>query len=209
MRRFTLASMIVLLIVLMMPFTAAAWFWEDDADAQAEQAPDIGFVPAAAADLASQLDMQLANYLGTCDFSARGVSLVITTPVDLQSLESTSPLARQMAEEMGAWFANAGYAIQEIRLAKSIMIKAGSGEFYLTRDTNLLAQHKVTAGAVLVGTYTITSQSVRFTMELLHSSTNAVLAKGAVTMPVTRELRPLLADRSPTIRVSAGTRLGY
>lgn len=207
MKRVSLASMIVLLMVLLLPFTAAA-FWPFDDEEAEEQMPDIGSVPAAAAELGHIMDVQLANYLGQCEYPARGVSLVITTPVDLRTLESASPLARQMSEEMAAWFVGAGYAVQEIRLAKSIMIKPDTGELFLTRDTNLMASHKVTAGAVLAGTYTITSKSVRFNMQLIHSGTNTVLAKGSVTIPVTRELQPLLVDLSPYIQTSSGTRLG-
>ena len=204
MHRYILFSIMLMFMALLLPFSAAAWFW------QGEKEPEIGIVPAAARQLADGLDLQLARRMGQHEAPARGVSILITTPVELRSLESSSPLARQMAEEMAGWFAEAGYMVQEIRLAGSIMIKPDTGELLLTRDTALMARHRATGAAVLTGTYTITSRSVRFNMQLIHAGTNAVLAKGSATVPITSELRPLLVDLHPSRHVvpSVGTRLG-
>ena len=204
MHRFILFIIMLMVMALLLPFTAAAWFWESDRE------PEIGIVPAAAQQLAGGLDLQLARRMGQHEAPARGVSIIITTPVELRGLDSSSPLARQMAEEMAGWFTEAGYMVQEIRLASSIMIKPDTGELLLTRDTALMAKHRASGTAVLTGTYTITSRSVRFNMQLIHAGANSVLAKGSVTIPITGELRPLLVDLHPSRHAvpSVGTRLG-
>jgi hypothetical protein len=205
MHRFILFIVTLLLMTLLLPFTAAAWFWKSK-----EEPDEIGSVPAAAWQLAGNLDMQLARRMGHPEAPVRGVSIIITTPAELRSLDSSSPLARQLAEEMAGWFAEAGYMVQEIRMAKSIMIKPETGELLLTRDTALMARSRASATAVLTGTYTITSRSVRFNMQLIHAGTNSVLAKSSVTIPVSQELHPLLVDlNSRGIVPSVNTRLGH
>ncbi len=206
MKRLTLLIITLLFMTLLLPFTAAAWWpFGDD-----EEGPVIGTVPAAAWELSQAMNMQLARRFSQDQTAARNVTLIITTPVELRGLNSSSPLARQMSEEMAGWFAEAGYSIQEIRMAKSILVRENTGELVLTRDLALMASAKASSNAVLTGTYTVTPRNVRFNMQIIHTGTNAVLAKGSVTIPVTQELRPLLADlaASRTILPSAGTRLG-
>ncbi len=207
MKRLSLLIITLLFMTLLLPFTAAAWWPFSDDE---EEGPVIGTVPTAAWELSQAMNMQLARRFSQDQTAARNVTLIITTPVELRGLDSSSPLARQMSEEMAGWFAEAGYSIQEIRLAKSIIIRENTGEIVLTRDLALMASNKASSNAVLTGTYTVTPRNVRFNMQIIHTGTNSVLAKGSVTIPITQELRPLLADLtlSRTILPSAGTRLG-
>jgi hypothetical protein len=206
MKRLTLIIMALLLMTMILPFTAAAspWPFGDEDTVQ------VGTVPAAAWELSRAMDMQMARRLGQYETPARGISIIITTPVELHYLESSSPLARQLSEEMAGWFVEAGYTVQEVRLAKSLLMRKGTGELMLTRDVELLASNKaLSSNVVLMGTYTATSRNVRFNMQFIHTGTNTVLAKGSVTIPVTREIKPLLADVSASrhIQTSASTRL--
>ena len=59
-----------------------------------------GTVPQAASALARQIDRQVAERLMQADTPAQGVSLAVTVPVDVNDLDASSPLARQMAEEL-------------------------------------------------------------------------------------------------------------
>jgi hypothetical protein len=83
------------------------------------------------------------------------------------------------------------------------------GEMLLTRKVDQLASTTVNSVAVLVGTYTVTSRSVRFNMRLIRTDSNEILSMGTATVPVTEELQPLLADLKGPRKVtpSVGTRL--
>ena len=184
---------IVLTMSAFVPFTAAA----------AE-----GTVPKAAGLIAAQLDQQLSQRIGTHPGGKQAVSIAITVPVFLSNLGQSSPLARQMAEEITCRLVEAGYAVDEIRKGRDIVMEEGVGEMILTRNLNRLASRDVTTAAILAGTYTVTSDSVRFNIKLIHTPSNQVLAMGNATVPVTTEVFPLLADRGKgPVMPSVGTRL--
>lgn len=166
-------------------------------------------VPEAADAMASSMDAQLARHLGQDGAPPRGISIMVTTPVDLGNLEGANGLARQMAEEMSRWFVQAGYRVQEIRKGRTILFQPETGELLLTRRVDLLGAQTVSSVAILAGTYTITPRAVRFNMRLIHTPGTEVLAMGTATVPVSEELRPLLVDASRTapIRPSVGTSL--
>ena len=117
-------------------------------------------------------------------------------PVWLDNLQRTSPLARQMTDELARYFKECGYRLEELRKGDEILMTPERGEFLLTRDTKKLLSRDVNTHAVLVGTYTVTDRSVRFNMRLIHTPSREVLAAGSGTVPVTDELLPLLRDKS-------------
>lgn len=166
-----------------------------------------GTVPKAARAIAAQLDQQLAQRIGTHPGGKRSVSIAITVPVFLSNLGQSSPLARQMAEEITCFLVEAGYSVEEIRKGRDIVMEEGVGEMILTRNLNRLASRDVNSAAILAGTFTVTSESVRFNVKLLHTPTNEVLAMGTATVPVTTETFPLVADRRGPMLPSVGTRL--
>ena len=176
--------LIVMLMVLacLLPLSAAA--------------VETGTVPKAADQMAQAMDVQIMRRLGAYPDEGRGsVGIAATVPVFLGDLTQSSPLARQMAEEVVRWFVNAGYRVDEIRKGSEIVMVPRSGEMILTRQRSQLASASVRTSLVLAGTYTITRESVRFNLRLLHAPTNEVLAMASATVPVTDELFPLLADR--------------
>ncbi|MBZ2171502.1 MULTISPECIES: FlgO family outer membrane protein [Nitratidesulfovibrio] len=185
-------ALLVLTIGLLLPLAAAA-----------------ASVPEAADAMAAAMDVQMARKLGQEAPPAKGISIMVTTPVDLGDLEGANGLARQMAEEMSRWFVQAGYRVQEIRKGRTILFQPETGELLLTRKTELLGTQNVSSVAILAGTYTITPKAVRFNMRLIHTPSNEVLAMGTATVPVSEELRPLLVDASRLgpIRPSVGTSL--
>lgn len=179
----------------------------------------VGNVPKAADDIAKQMDKQLMIRFGgkseLC-FSSENralrnrINVMATVPVNLNNLEVSCPLARQMAEEITRWMVNAGYQLEELRKGKDIFFSRPTGETLLTRNTNLLATRQVSSEAVLVGTYVITPDQVRFNVRLLHTPSNEVLAMGTATVPITDDVIPLLTDNTgKTLRIapSIGTRL--
>ncbi len=166
----------------------------------------VGSVPKAADDIAKQMDKQLMIRFGGKSPAWTGsgsqedrairnrLSVMATVPVNLNNLDVSCPLARQMTEEISRWMVNAGYQFEELRKGKDIFFSKPTGETLLTRDTRLLATRQVSSEAILVGTYVITPDQVRFNIRLLHTPTNDVLAMGTGTVPITDDVRPLLTD---------------
>ena len=179
----------LVLAALLFPLTAAA----------------AGTVPTAATSIAKQLDEQLMmRFAGSSsDMSRRDsealararIMIMGTTPADINNLESASPLARQMTEEISRWLINAGYRFQELRKGRDIRFDKFKGEFILTRDVRQLSNTSGTSQAIMAGTYVTTSDQVRFSIKLIHTSSNEVLAMATATVPITDDLRPLVRDR--------------
>lgn len=170
---------VILIISCLLPLTAAA----------------RGTVPEAADEMAVVMDQQIMRLVGNFPGGRGTVSIATTVPVFLGDLDQSSPLARQMSEEITRWFVAAGYRVDELRKGRDIIMEPRTGEMILTRQISRLESSQVRTVAVLAGTYTITRDSVRFNMRLLHSPSNQVLAMATGTVPVTEELFPLLADR--------------
>ncbi|MEG2173631.1 MAG: FlgO family outer membrane protein [Desulfovibrionaceae bacterium] len=204
-------AFMLLLAALCMPIAAAA----------------VGNVPKAANDIAKQMDKQLMARYGakssngneggvtigssSADYSTRQrISIMSTVPVSLNNLQVSSPLARQMVEEIARWMINAGYVFEEIRKGQDIQFSNPTGETLLTRDTARLASRTVTSAGVMVGTYVVSTEQVRFNIRILHTPSNEVLAMGTATVPITEDIRPLLYDMSQTpvkVMPSIGTKL--
>ncbi len=155
-----------------------------------------GMLPDMAAETADELDAQLVQRLGGIERPAQGMTLIVTTPANLSNLELTCPLARLYAEELATWFVSMGYRVQEARKAQTIMFAPGRGEFGLTRNADIIDEQNLSAMLLLTGSYTVTSQSVRFNMRLIHAATNETLAMASATLPITREVLELLEDGS-------------
>lgn len=155
-----------------------------------------GTVPQAASAVGRQIDRQIVQRLMQPDTPATGVSLAVTVPVDVNDLDVSNPLARQMAEDLARWFVQAGYPVQEIRKGRMLLIEPGDGEKLLTRRNNYLANPDVESAAILVGTYSVTNRSVRFNIRALHTASQEVLGMAAISIPLTSEVKSLLGQRN-------------
>ena len=198
------------LAILLMPMAAAAGM------------TTRGTVPIAADEMAEAIDKQILGHFGVEQagfFSKsdqknqplkvrRSLSISCTVAVDLNNLESSSPVGRQISEEMARWFVQAGYRVNEIRKGKDVYIDPSRGETLLTRDVRKLLTTNVTTEAVLAGTYVVSPEQVRFSMRLVHVPSNAILGMGTATVPITNDLMPLLHDMKETkVMPSIGTKL--
>lgn len=164
-----------------------------------------GNVPAAAACLGKQLDAQMMKRFGypnsntignnqNNDFARSRIMIMSTTPANLGNLQQTSGLGRQISEEVTRWLKNKGYKYEDLRKGRDIRFEQRAGEFLLTRSVPKLASTNGVGQAILAGTYVLSTDDVRINMELICVSTNEVLAKAAVTIPITSDLLPLLAE---------------
>ncbi len=183
--RFTAIHRIFVLPVLALAFIA----WP----VPAKSAKSLeGAVPQAASALARQIDRQIAARLQQPETPAQGVSLAVTVPVNVNDLDESNPLARQMAEDLARWFVQAGYSVQEIRKGGVVLFEPRNGEKLLTRRSELVDNDTVTSAAVLVGTYTVTNKNVRFNIRIIQTAGREVLGMATISVPVTSELRALL-----------------
>ena len=165
-----LATVLLLLVALLLPLAAAA-----------------GMLPNMAAEMADELDAQLAARFNIRKRPLQNMTLVMTTPVSLGNFEVSSPLARLMAEEMSTWFVSAGYNVKEIRRGQDILFAPHRGEFLLTRKSRLLQRRNMGTELIVTGTYTVTSKHVRFNMRIVHAATNDILAMCSATLPMDSE----------------------
>lgn len=146
----------------------------------------------AAASLGVEMNHQLADRFGQQEGAANGISVIVTTPVDLNNLEESNPVARQMQEELARWFIRSGYSVQEVRSGRSLLMRPSTGELLLTRNRDLTAAHTIQSALTMVGTYSITSRSIIFNVRLMQTGGNEVFAMSNVTLPISGELRGML-----------------
>ena len=149
-------------------------------------------VPQAASAMGREMDRQVVASLGQGESPAQGVALFVTTPVNVNNLEESNPLARQMQEELSRWFVQSGYEVQEIRQGTDLLFEPETGELLLTRNTELLGSTGADGPSVLTGTYVVSSRNVRFNIRLVHLGTRRVLAMSTMTVPINAEVSSLL-----------------
>ncbi|MBQ4132590.1 MAG: hypothetical protein IJD04_02515 [Desulfovibrionaceae bacterium] len=178
------------------------------AAADEPQQPIAPLVPTAAQRMTAEINAQM-SYVAD---SASGLSIVVTTPQDLNNFGVSSPLGRQLQEEMSYLLTRSGYQVEELRKGRYVVFDQEQGEFLLTRDTELLQSLRFNTNLIMVGTYTVGPISVRVNMKVLHAPTREVLASSSTTIPMTREIRMLTSNRALENMgrtPSVGTRLPY
>lgn len=151
-------------------------------------------IPEAARTAAAQLDEQLSERLQLLEGPAKGTTLILSTPVALENMEQSSPLARLLGEELATWFVQSGYRVQEIRRTKGMLMEPGLGEVALSRDVRLVDTRYQKSAVILTGTYSQTRRNVRFNLRLLAATTGEVLAMSSQTIQITSETAELLDD---------------
>lgn len=179
--------------------------------APAPQAGAGETVPGTAGRIVAELGAQLSERLGSPGEPVRGLSVMVTTPVNLNDFKESSALARLMGEELAADLVEAGYVVAESRKGRFLLFKPQGGEFMLTRKPELLSRKTTNSELVLLGTYLATSEHVRFNVRLVSASNGETLAMTGATMPLTLEAAELLggeaAERAGRLRPSVRTAL--
>jgi len=177
--------------------TAPSW-------AASVSVPDIAYA------LASELDAQLAEKLGT-ESPVKGVTMIVTTPSDLNDMEQVAPVARLMSEEMTGWFVEAGYRVKEMRTGRHVLFRPKTGEMLLTRRADLLAEKFRESQLILVGTYSGTARYIRFNMRLIQAAGGEVVAMSSRTLAISRDTAELAGEERRAafsrIRPSVSTKL--
>ena len=150
-------------------------------------------VPQVASAMGREMDRQLSKRFGQTE-GTKSLSLCITTPMDINDLEASNTLARQMQEELARWFVQAGYPVLEIRKGRDLLFEPSTGEMLLTREEKLLGNINVTSAAIVAGTYTVTPENVRFNVNIVRTANREVLAMSTLTVPMTPEVAALVGS---------------
>ncbi len=123
--------------------------------------------------LARGLALQLKTNYRQGDLSS--CTCVVTTFVDIDDLSRSSEFGRLLSEAIGAELFRYGGAVLDVRQARSLMVRPGTGELMLSRDTENL-RGGIDAGTVMVGTYGVGRSSVAITARIVEISTRRVLS---------------------------------
>ncbi|MGL4722177.1 MAG: FlgO family outer membrane protein [Desulfovibrionaceae bacterium] len=123
--------------------------------------------------------------------SSKEFPLLVTTPVDINTLLSSTPLGKQFAQEMATQFVQKGYLLQEARLANSLIFSETEGELILSRSVSLV-NPQITIGYLVAGTYAFSMSHIRFSIEIIDAKTSTIVAMASVSIPITEDMKPLL-----------------
>lgn len=111
-----------------------------------------------------------------------------------QDLNQSSAMGRLLAQQMASRFIQAKYTVVEIKVRKDIRLRkeGGKGQFLLSRELEKVAEMQQ-ATSVLVGSYIATRNQLFVNTQLILLKGSVVLASQDFIIPLTFELRKLLA----------------
>ena len=125
----------------------------------------IGISYAAADALASQLERS---------FPA-GTSIIVTTLVSINQLESSSPMGRLISEQLANRFTHLNYNVIEVKTRNQLYVKRNEGELILTREIREIAQHHKVQ-LIVSGTYTETPDRVFVNLKVIDWESDLIRA---------------------------------
>jgi TolB-like protein len=128
--------------------------------------------------------------------------LIVTTFVNLNDLYETSALGRLMSEQLIGELQRAGAEIIDARIATSLQISKGFGEYALSRDMSQLS-YIHGAQTVVVGTYSVAAEEIVVNARLLQQEDGSVLSSASIVFPTDNLTSALL--REPGKPVSEGS----
>lgn len=115
--------------------------------------------------------------------------------VNMDDLESTSPLGRLLARQMASRFTQRGYAVTEVKLRKTLAMRQGKGEFLLSRNLADIQQKDLKSQAVLVGSYLVAHNTLFVTAQVIRTRDQVVLASQDFNLGLSSDLRAMLAAK--------------
>ena len=111
--------------------------------------------------------------------------------VNMDNLEQTSSFGRFLSEQLFYEFNQRGFPIQEYRIPKTITMREGEGDFYLTRAMG--AVNVPSCSVVVAGTYYADRQAVIVNARLVRPTDGMVLRTANVVLPSNRLTRRMLS----------------
>lgn len=126
----------------------------------------------------------------------QGTPILIGTLSDINKMETSTPLGRTIAEQIGARFVQRGYTVSDVRFRNAINVKQtenkkDAGEYFLSRDTAVLKGEQ-DVGAVVTGTYVVAKTEVLVNLRMIEATSSRVLAAYDYRLPMTSDVRALV-----------------
>ena len=154
--------------------------------------------PEVPAEMAMELKLrirQLSHQLfdNVTEDSLNDSVVIVTTFVSLNDLYETSALGRLMSEHLMGELQKRGAEIIDARIAASLQISEGFGEYALSRDMEQLS-YVHDAQTVVVGTYSVAADEVSVNARLLNQEYGTVLSSASVVFPADKLISALLLD---------------
>lgn len=100
---------------------------------------------------------------------------IVTTIVDINQIESSSPLGRTISEQLTTRFVQNGVKLVELKMRDNIYMKNETGELMLSRKVGELAD-EIKADAVVVGTYSDSHEVVYVSLRIVNPKTNVIVS---------------------------------
>lgn len=117
--------------------------------------------------------------------------LLVASFVNIDDLDDSSTFGRVVAEQFASRFKQRNYTTIEMKLRTNVFIRAGSGEFLLSRElAEIGTKHR--AQAVVVGTYAVASKKVYLTARVINVSDGRVLSSYDYDIPITSDVFKML-----------------
>jgi len=122
--------------------------------------------------------------------------VLVASFVNLDDLKDTSTFGRVISEQVSSRFKQKGYTTIEMKLRTTVFIKAGSGEFLLSRELSEIgSRHR--AEAVVVGSYAAAADKVYLTIRVVGVNDSRVVSSYDYSLPMTRDVfKMLLKDKA-------------
>lgn len=135
----------------------------------------------------------LAGQLG--DKIDKKKPLIVSTIVDINDLNRSSPFGRTVAELLTARLSAAGYLVQDVKLRKQFAIREKSGEFALSRRLGDLNAESVDAQAFVTGSYAEGGNAVFVSLRIVRATDGHVFAGAEFELLADRTIKSLLDPR--------------
>ena len=120
--------------------------------------------------------------------------LIVTTLVNIDSLNKSSTFGRVVSEQLSSRFTQAGYEMIEMKFGQSLYIRQDQGEMMLTREIHDIAG-SYNAKAVIVGTYGESRNYVFVNLKVVKPNTNSILAVYDYTIPINDSISSMLRSK--------------
>ncbi|MCK5070753.1 MAG: hypothetical protein KAR01_09425 [Desulfocapsa sp.] len=102
-------------------------------------------------------------------------AILTSTFVDLDQLERTSRLGRQLQSHIGARLVQLGYTVKEVNLRHTMQMTPGDGERILSRVLSEITPEQ-SVQAILAGTYSINNRTLYLTAKLINPTNRNIIS---------------------------------
>ena len=117
-----------------------------------------------------------------------GQPMIVATIVNIDDLNNSSTFGRTVSEQVSARFSQATYNMIEMKFRGYVFMKQDQGELLLTREIRDVAKNHNAQG-VIVGTYSLSNNSVYVNLKVIQPNTNVVLAGHDYAFPMDSDVK--------------------